>query len=319
MAWDSLEALVDVHAHFLTDRYVAAARAAGHENPDGMPGWPAWSADEHLRLMDQWNVETAFLSISSPGVHFGGDTAARVLAQHVNDAGAGLRRDHSDRYGHFASLPLPNVEGALAELSRALDDLGSDGVAVETNTEGVYLGDERYEPLYAELARRQAVVFVHPTSPPCAEQLALGRPRPMMEFLFDTTRAVTDLLFSGVFARHRQIRWVFTHGGGALPLLADRLRVVPRRPRGTRRRHRPGTGVSVVVRHGRNTVPRIRCRRWHARSAPVGCSTAVTSGPRAPASRHRFCPSIQQPSPRTTRGGHSRHATPAGLFAARRI
>jgi predicted TIM-barrel fold metal-dependent hydrolase len=159
MAWDSLEALVDVHAHFLTDRYVAAARAAGHEKPDGMPGWPAWSADEHLRLMDQWNVETAFLSISSPGVHFGDDTAARLLAQHVNDAGAGLRRDHSDRYGHFASLPLPDVEGALVELSRALD----------------------------------------------------------------TTRAVTDLIFSGVFARHPAIRWVFTHGGGALPLLVDRL------------------------------------------------------------------------------------------------
>jgi 6-methylsalicylate decarboxylase len=223
MAWDSVEALVDVHAHFLTDRYVAAARAAGHEKPDGMPGWPVWSADEHLRLMDQWNIEMAFLSISSPGVHFGDDAAARVLAQHVNDAGAGLRRDHPDRYRHFASLPLPDVEGSLAELSRALDDLGSDGVAVETNTAGAYLGDERYEPLYAELALRQAVVFVHPTSPPCAEQVALGRPRPMMEFLFDTTRAATDLLFSGVFARHPQIRWVFTHGGGALPLLADRL------------------------------------------------------------------------------------------------
>jgi hypothetical protein len=84
MAWDSLEALVDVHAHFLTDRYVAAARAAGHEKPDGMPGWPVWSADEHLRLMDQWNVETAFLSISSPGVHFGDDAAARVLARSMS-------------------------------------------------------------------------------------------------------------------------------------------------------------------------------------------------------------------------------------------
>lgn len=218
-----MTALVDVHAHFLTDTYVAAARAAGHIHPAGMPAWPSWSAAEHLRLMDRWGVGRSMLSISAPGIHFGDDTAARSLARHVNDTGAEVRRAHPDRFGHFAALPVPDVDGALAELGYALDELGSDGVAIETNSAGGYLGDRRYEPLYAELDRRRALVFVHPTSPPGAERLALGRPSPMLEFIFDTTRTVSDLAFSGVLVRYPGIRWVFTHGGGALPLLADRM------------------------------------------------------------------------------------------------
>jgi predicted TIM-barrel fold metal-dependent hydrolase len=215
--------LVDVHAHFLTSEYVDAAVAAGHRHPDGMPGWPAWSAEDHLALMDTHDIATSVLSISSPGVHFGDDAASRRLARRVNDEGAAIRDARPDRFGHFASLPLPDVDGALQELAHALDDLGSDGVTIETNAHGLYLGHSSFEPLWAELAARRTVVFVHPTSPPGAEAVALGRPRPMLEFLFDSTRAVSDLVFSGVLTRHPDIRWVFTHGGGTLPLLADRM------------------------------------------------------------------------------------------------
>jgi len=217
------EPLVDVHAHFVTDSYAAAAKAAGHLLPDGMSGWPAWDVKTHLDLMDQGNIATAMLSVSSPGTHFGDDTAARALAREVNEYGANLKRTHPGRFGHFASLPLPDVEGSLAELKHALDHLGSDGVALETNSEGHYLGDERYQPLWAELDRRKAVVFVHPTSPPCHQAVALGRPRPMLEFIFDSTRTVSDLVFTGVLTRHPGIQWIFTHGGGTLPLLADRM------------------------------------------------------------------------------------------------
>lgn len=218
-----MSGLVDVHAHFLTPDYVEAAIAAGHGSPDGMPGWPTWDAEGHLALMDRWGVATSMLSISSPGTHFGDDTAARRLARHVNDTGAEIRSAHPDRFGHFASLPLPDVEGSLAELARALDELGCDGVTVETNTAGVYLGDPRYAPLWTELDRRGAPVFVHPTSPPHAEAIALGRPRPMLEFLFDSTRAVSDLVFTGVLRHYPDIPWIFTHGGGTLPLVAERL------------------------------------------------------------------------------------------------
>jgi 6-methylsalicylate decarboxylase len=219
----STENLVDVHAHFLTPRYVAQARAAGHEHPDGMPGWPDWDERTHLELMDRWGVGTSILSISSPGTHFGDDAAARALARHVNETGAEIRSRHPDRFGHFASIPLPDVDGALAEAAYALDELGSDGLTVETSAGGVYLGHRDFDPLYAELDRRRAVVFVHPTSPPHAEQIALGRPRPMLEFIFDSTRAASDLLFNGAFERYPHIEWIFPHGGGTLPLLAERM------------------------------------------------------------------------------------------------
>ncbi|MEU6676521.1 amidohydrolase family protein [Streptomyces sp. NPDC046925] len=215
--------LIDIHAHFVTDAYVAAARSAGIEHPDGMPGWPAWSIEHHLGLMERAGIEKSYLSISSPGVHFGDDAAARALAREVNTFGARVRGEHPGRFGHFASLPLPDVAGSLAEAAHALDVLGADGVAVETNHHGRYLGDPVFAPLWEDLDRRGAVVFVHPTSPPHAEDVSLGRPRPMLEFLFDTARTASDLLLGGVLTRHPRIRWVLTHGGGALPLLADRM------------------------------------------------------------------------------------------------
>ncbi|MFC5032893.1 amidohydrolase [Streptomyces sp. So13.3] len=217
------DGLVDVHAHFVTDHYVSAAKAAGHQRPDGMPAWPTWDPAGHLALMDHSGIRTSLLSVSSPGTHFGDDRAARVLARQVNEFAADVVRQHPGRFGHFASLTLPDVEGSLTELTYALDVLGSDGVALESNAEGRYLGDEHFEPLWAELDRRAAVVFVHPTSPPCFEAVSLGRPRPMLEFIFDSTRTVSDLLLAGVLLRYPHIQWLFTHGGGTLPLLADRI------------------------------------------------------------------------------------------------
>ncbi|WP_369227884.1 amidohydrolase family protein [Streptomyces sp. R39] len=215
--------LIDIHAHFVTDGYIEAAQSAGHRHPDGMKAWPHWDAAEHIQLMDRHGIRTAVLSLSSPGTHFGDDEAARLLTRQVNEYGAEIKQRHPGRFGHFASLPLPDTAEALEELAHCLDVLGSDGVAVMTNTHGVYLGDPRHEPLWSELDRRRAVVFVHPTSPPRAEAVDLGRPRPMLEFVFDSTRTVSDLVFAGVFNRYPAIQWVFTHGGGALPLLADRM------------------------------------------------------------------------------------------------
>ncbi|MDL5158342.1 amidohydrolase family protein [Actinomycetospora termitidis] len=215
--------MIDVHAHFVTDAYVAAARAAGHEQPDGMPGWPSWTLAGQLELMEECGIERSVLSISSPGTHFGDDGAARALSREVNEVGAGFRRDHPDRFGHLASLPLPDVDGALAEAAYALDELGSDGVTVETNAHGRYLGDASLAPLWSELSRRETVVFVHPTSPVGAAALTAGRPRPMLEFVFETARTFADLVLSGTLARFPGMRWIATHGGGALPLVAERL------------------------------------------------------------------------------------------------
>ncbi|MFD4577702.1 amidohydrolase family protein [Streptomyces sp. NPDC058417] len=217
--------LIDTHAHFVTDYYVACARQAGIEHPDAMPGWPTWSAREHMRLMDCVGIDRAILSISSPGVHFGDDDQARALAGHVNDAAAEIVAKHPHRFGFFASLPLPDVGASLSEIGRA-SQLGADGFVVETSAGGVYLADPDYEPVWSALNERRAVVFVHPTSPPGAERTDQGLPRPMLEFIFDTTRAFTGLIANGVLTRHPDIRWIVSHGGAALPLLADRIQYV---------------------------------------------------------------------------------------------
>ncbi|GGK85304.1 amidohydrolase family protein [Streptomyces flaveus] len=215
--------LIDVHAHLLPDFYVQQATTAGHAHPDGMGGWPSWSVEAHLDLMDRNGIETAMLSMSSPGVHFGDDKAARLLARRVNEYAAELTREHPCRFGNFASLPLPDVDGSLEEIAFAFDELGTDGVALLTHTHGVYLGDQRLDPVFAELDRRRAVVFLHPTSPVCWEQSALGRPRPMVEYIFDTARTVTDLVMAGVLTRHQNMQVIVPHCGGAVPVLADRI------------------------------------------------------------------------------------------------
>lgn len=215
--------LIDVHSHYVTPEYVAAARAAGVEHPDGMPAWPEWSLEQQLGDMDRRGIRKAVLSISSPGVHFGDDARARGLAQSVNDAAAGWVREYPERFEFFASLPLPDVDGAVTECRRAMTDLGASGVIVESNAHGQYLGDDALEPLWAELDRWGAVVFLHPTSPPAWEQTAQGRPRPMLEFMFDSTRSIVDLVFAGVLDRYLNLRVVVPHSGATLPFLSDRI------------------------------------------------------------------------------------------------
>lgn len=214
--------VVDVHAHFVTPWYVEAALAAGHVKPDGMPGWPSWSVDDHLRLMDESGVQRSVLSISSPGVHFGDDVAAADLARRVNDFAAEVCEAHPDRFGFFASTPLPDVDAALAEIERATQ-MGADGVVVETNIGGTYVSDPSLGAFWDEVNRRGTVVFMHPTSPPSIAATNLGNPSPMMEFLFDTTRVVASLILRGVVTPETGTRLIVTHCGAFLPLLVDRL------------------------------------------------------------------------------------------------
>jgi predicted TIM-barrel fold metal-dependent hydrolase len=216
-------ALIDVHAHFVTDQYVAAAKDAGVTRPDGMPVWPSWSVVDHIAMMEDNRIERAVLSVSSPGVHFGDDEASVRLARHVNDYACTIVSEHPERFEFFASLPLPAVDAAVAEAIRALDSLRAAGVIVMSNSAGLYLGDAMLRPLWEQLNQRKAIVFVHPTSPPNAEVVALKRPSPMIEFMFETTRTVTDMVFADIPSRYPDIRFVIPHCGATLPLLAARI------------------------------------------------------------------------------------------------
>lgn len=217
--------LVDVHCHFTTESYIAEAEGSGQREPDGNPEgyWPHWTAEQHLDLMGRAGIDRSILSLSSPGVWFGDAEQSRRLAREVNVAGAEEVRRHPDRFGLLAILPLPDVDAALAEIAFALDDLQADGVVLMSNAGGRYPGSAATAPVLDELDRRGAVVLIHPTSCVGHEELALGRPRPMLEFLFDTARSVVDLVLGGAAEAHPDLRVVVPHAGGVLPLLADRI------------------------------------------------------------------------------------------------
>jgi len=213
---------IDVHFHYLSPDYREKMIDAHGGSPDGFAA-PQWSAEGALAMMDRVGIATGMLSVSSPGVHFGNDANARLMARHVNEFAARTMADHRGRFGGFASLPLPDVDGALQEIAYSLDTLKLDGIVMLTNFNGVYLGDKRLDPVFDELNRRSAVVFIHPTSPICWQQSALGYPRPMIEFTFDSTRAVVNLIFSSTTARCPKIRFIVPHAGGTLPFLARRI------------------------------------------------------------------------------------------------
>jgi predicted TIM-barrel fold metal-dependent hydrolase len=221
--------VVDLHSHFLPPRYRASALAHGAGHPDGMPALPEWDAAGALAMMDDVGIGTAMLSISSPGVSFLDSTEDRIeLCRVVNEDGAATVAAAPDRFGLLATLPLPDVDAALSEIGRAFDVLGADGISLHTHYDGVYLGDARLDPVMAELDGRAALVTIHPVSPCGWEGVAFGRPRPILEFLLDTTRAVVNLVLSGVVERYPAIEWVVPHAGAALPVLADRVdRIAP--------------------------------------------------------------------------------------------
>jgi predicted TIM-barrel fold metal-dependent hydrolase len=189
-----------------------------------MPYLPEWDPAAAVTMMDEVGIAAAALSLSSPGVDFLSDPASRTaLTRAVNEDGAAAVAAYPARFGLLASLPLPDTDTSLAELAYAFDVLGADGVGLHTHYGQVYLGDPRLEPVMAALDRRGALVTIHPASPCGWEQVSFGRPRPMVEFLFDTTRAVVNLALNGVLDRYPAIRWVVPHAGAALPVLADRV------------------------------------------------------------------------------------------------
>ena len=209
---------IDVHHHILPDFFWRETNDA--HSP------PPWDADLMLSFMDEAGIDVAVTSISTPGVHVGDDARARALARRCNELSAKLVQTYPSRLGGFAALPLPDVDGALEELTYALDDLKLDGVVLFSNANGVYLGDARFEPVFAELERRGAVAFVHPTASPDLSAHQLGLPDSLIDFTADTTRAVAQMHYSNRFARTPHVKYIFSHAGGTAPYLAGRWGIV---------------------------------------------------------------------------------------------
>ncbi len=214
---------IDLHAHYLTEDLKEALLNRGEKNPDGFPT-PEWTPEMHLEVMKHLDISTAMLSLSSPHINFGDDKAAKIIARSVNEAGAELAGKYPKQFGLLASLPLPNVENSIEEIQYAMDILHADGFTLPTNTQGVYLGDSCLDPIFEELNKRKAIVVLHPNKPSSVPKNVLeGLPMPMMEFFFDTTRTITNMILKGTIKRFPDIKIIVPHAGAFLPILADRL------------------------------------------------------------------------------------------------
>jgi predicted TIM-barrel fold metal-dependent hydrolase len=208
---------IDAHAHVLPREYIDAIPQPG----GNMPKPPIVSVDMLEGVMGRYAIDRAVVSVGPPGLFFGDQSQADELGRLVNETMAGIRDRDPDTFAALGMVPLPSVDAALTELAYLLDTLSLDGVILTTNVAGTYLGDPALEPLMAELDRRAAYVFVHPTIP--ANGMVLKHPAWLYEFPFDTVRAVANLIYSGTLERYPNIRWQVAHLGGAALFLAHRI------------------------------------------------------------------------------------------------
>jgi predicted TIM-barrel fold metal-dependent hydrolase len=212
---------IDVHHHMVPEFYASALKKLGVDQAAGA-ALPDWTPEKSLALMDATGIAKAYLSVSCPGVYFGDTVHADELARQCNEFGSALKQG-SDRFGFFATVSQTQADSAVAEAKHAFDVLGADGVTLLSSVDGQYLGHPDYWPLLEELNRRKAVVFVHPNLPATAGDIKLELPGYMIEFVFDTTRAVANLITSGTMERFPDIRFILSHAGGTVPYVAWRL------------------------------------------------------------------------------------------------
>lgn len=216
-------ARIDTHHHVFPPPYVAALAAGKQDSQIAT----AWSVERTIEDMDRAGVGTSILSVTQPAVTFLAADAARRVARESNEWVAKLIAGAPGRFGSFATLPMPNVDDTLREIEYALDTLKADGVCLLTSYGTRWLGHASFAPVLDELNRRRAVVYTHPATADCCRNLLAGIPDTVIEFGTDTSRTITDIVFSGTADRCRDAQFIFSHAGGTLPFLTERLVRLP--------------------------------------------------------------------------------------------
>jgi len=222
----SKPSLIDTHHHFYPPEYQKAW--LGWEESRKLPHFPtqvAWTREKAVEEMDKAGIRTGILSLAStPGLWFdAGPEAAARMVRVCGDYGAQMVRDFPGRFGLFAPLSMLDIDTTLKEIEYAFDTLKADGVGLQSNYGDKWLGNPAYKPVFEELNRRKAVVYVHPLVAACCGALSVGTFPAVIEVPHDTTRTVTSLLLGGSFAKARDIKWLFSHAGGTIPMMAGRI------------------------------------------------------------------------------------------------
>ena len=210
--------LIDVHHHIAPPGYSKELKALNQSHAK-------WSVEATLDEMEKSGIQTAFTSLINPGMQawMGNVEGSRKIARMSNEYAAQLMRDYPGRFGSFASIPFPEVEGSLREIDYAYGTLKADGIYLWTSYQGKLLGDPAFFPILEELNRRKAVVYTHPATPACCAKIMPYISINAIEGPVDTTRTMMSLVFQGGAAKYPDIRWIFSHSGGVTPFLLSRF------------------------------------------------------------------------------------------------
>jgi predicted TIM-barrel fold metal-dependent hydrolase len=227
---------IDVHHHFASPGWMKALAADNALNN----AWKGWTPQKALDAMDKSGTQTAICSITTPGVWFGEgfgnglegkakrtNAEANALARETNEYGARMVSDYKGRFGIFAALVLPDVDGSLKEIEYALDVLKLDGIGLMTSYGNKWVGDPSFAPIFQELNRRKALVYTHPTAAPCCRDLIPKVGPTVIEYNTDTTRTAISWIESGSATRFPDVNFIFSHAGGTLPYLVERYIGLP--------------------------------------------------------------------------------------------
>jgi 6-methylsalicylate decarboxylase len=238
---------IDLHHHVIPPKWVDAARPYKPDNTWG-PEIVGWTPAVSIEQMDKHRIAYAVTEIGLPGVWWGKPDEAASLARYSNEFVAEMERAYPGRFGMFATIPLPHIDETLKEIAYAYDTLHADGIGILSSYGTLWPGDQKFDPVWQELNRRKAVIHVHPTVPNGAINLIPDVANAAAEYLFDTARAITSLLFSGTLTRYPDMRFIFSHAGGAFPSIADRvLRMAREKPKISARL--PGGNPDAVVKN----------------------------------------------------------------------
>ncbi|MEA2740178.1 MAG: 6-methylsalicylate decarboxylase [Acetobacteraceae bacterium] len=212
---------IDVHHHITPPTWLEAVRKAKLDNPPMV----TWSPEKSLEDMDKGGVATAMTSPTTPQLGFLPAADAARIARESNEYARKVANDYPGRFGVFAMLPMPYVDESLKEIAYAFDTLHVDGIGMMTDYGDKWLGYSEFQPVFDELNRRKAVVYTHPTGANCCVNLVRGVPDVAVEYGADTTRTIVNLIFSGASQRYADIDFIFSHGGGVLTAVAERLQI----------------------------------------------------------------------------------------------
>lgn len=218
---------IDFHAHPILLSYVDGLKKLDIDvhSEEGLL-LPKWTVDAHLKFMNEAKIDFTVLSMPSPHIYNSaiGEKTACDVARKINNELYEICRIYPDRFGFVAVLPMPSVEGSVEEIRYSMSTLGALGVKVASNSDGVYLGDERLDPIFKELDARRALVIMHPSPAPALPRIDVvtGNVMELFEYPADTTRAVLNLLANKTLERYSEIKFVVPHCGSFLPYMKQR-------------------------------------------------------------------------------------------------